>query len=736
MQAGPSPVPQDVNLDNCDREPIHIPGHIQPHGALLAFDRGGVLRWVSGNASDVLDVALPALGERLGLAHFDGEAVVALAVAGELATAPEAGAVPRQHDVALAGRHFHLMLHHSGELLVAEFEPQAPDDDAAAFAIQAHRGLDRLRRARSQEELLEIAVQEVRILTGFDRVMAYRFRHDGSGEVAAESREASLEPFLDRRYPAADIPAQARRLYIASTLRLIADVRAQPAPLLGREPQPLDLSHSVLRSVSPVHIEYLNNLGVGASMSVSIVIGDALWGMIACHHGTARHVPYGLRMACDVLAQVLAARLQSLEAAEHGRRIARAASLRSRMVESLLVTDDTVAALAPSAAEVALALDAEAVVVAEGGRLALHGGIEEPAARALLGWLEAPDVPLQGGLLAISGRAALPPALAQALGPWCGILGLRHDEATAGWVLVLRREQVETIAWGGRPEKHYVNGPLGPRLTPRGSFQEWRETVRDTAVPWSPTDLEIGRQLLDELGRASAARHAELVRARNQLLAVLGHDLRNPLQAISMSSHLLERGADTAKVGQRIQSATSRMQRLIGQVLDMSRLQSGLGLGFAIREVELRELVEALADEVTAALPGTVIDRRLPEALRAHADPDRLSQLLSNLLSNSRHHGAAGRPVTVQLEQDGDHVVLRVRNPAPPIPEDVASQLFSPYKRQSVGNTRNKGGLGLGLYIAHEIARGHGGSLAYTYEDPDVVFTARWPARPPGAGTD
>lgn len=718
-----------VNLDNCDREPIHIPGAVQSHGALLAFSTDGTLRWASANAADLLGVPVPPPGGRLSDAPFDAREEVQVAVAAAFEADEGHPGPPHQHEVTLAGRRFDLLVHRSADLAVAEFEPRrAGAEEPGAFAMRAHRAMDRLRRGRSVQELLELAVREIRALSGFDRVMAYRFRHDASGDIVAEDRDASLEPFLNRRYPASDIPAQARRLYVVNTLRLIADVRSEPVPLLGQG-EPLDLSHGVLRAVSPVHIEYLCNLGVGASMSVSIVVGGQLWGMLACHHMTPRYVPHGVRMACDVLAHVLAASVQSLLAADHAARIAAAASLRSRMVEGVLVSEDSVGALAPLAPGLAQALDAEAVVVAEQGRLAIHGTVPEPGVRALLEWLQRPGAPLETGLFAGDRQAALPPEVAAALGNWCGVLALHFDEVGEGWLLALRREQVETIAWGGRPEKQYVNGPLGPRLTPRGSFEVWRETVRGTSVPWTATELEIARQLNDELGRASGARHAELGRARNQLLAVLGHDLRNPLQTISMTSHLLERGVDAAKMGQRIQSATTRMQRLVGQVLDMSRLQSGLGLGFAPQTIDLRTLVDGLVDEALTAHPGTVIERALPETLVAQVDPDRFAQLLGNLLSNARHHGEPGQPLSVRLAREGADVVLAVRNPAPPIPDETVRQLFTPYKRQSIGNVRNKGGLGLGLYIASEIARGHGGALEYSYEPPQVVFTARLPVQ-------
>lgn len=206
------------------------------------------------------------------------------AVAYELAEPPGATSLARLYDVVLAGVTFDLIVHRCDKAVAAEFERHIPAvSHPAAFAVKAHRGMDRLRRQRTIQSLLEVAVQELQERNGFDRVTAYRFGHDGSGEVVAESRRNDLEPFLNLRYPASDIPPQARRLYVINTLRLIADVRSTPVPLRagGSETQTLDMSHCVLRSVSPVHIDYLTNMGVRASMSVSIVIDGRLWGLPA-----------------------------------------------------------------------------------------------------------------------------------------------------------------------------------------------------------------------------------------------------------------------------------------------------------------------------------------------------------------------------------------------------------------------------------------------------------------------
>ncbi|MDI3383936.1 ATP-binding protein [Xenophilus aerolatus] len=727
-----------VTLDNCDREPIHIPGLVQPHGALLAFDAQGRATHVSANAPALLGVALPQPGATLAPADFGGDAEVHGLIAAALADTAEGQ--PQAAEVRLGGRVFDFVAHRVGTEAVAEFELRPVADDAVAdFALKAHRAMDRLKRQTSTDALLALAVGAVRALTGFDRVMAYRFRHDDSGEVVAEEKVDELEPFAGRRYPASDIPAQARRLYVVNTLRLIADVQAAPVAVTAASAAlpPLDMSHCLLRSVSPIHIEYLRNMGVGASMSISIVVQGKLWGMLACHHRTALQVPYSVRMACDVLAQVLAANVQSLLAREDARRADEGARLRAGLIEAVLHADDPLGALASMIGDIGEAFDAQSVIVAEDAKLVVHGDLPREAATRLVQWLTGPDAP-SGPMIESHRLADLSPMLADDAGVWAGMLALRFDELAGGWLVLMRKEQIETIHWGGRPEKEYVSGPLGPRLTPRGSFDVWKQEVRGTSVPWTESERTLGRQLLDEMARANAARMTEINRARTQLLAMLGHDLRDPLQSIAMAARVLERspadspdGTAGSRIGQRIQSSSSRMARLIGQVLDASRLQTGLGLQMQFAEVDLSRVLEDLLDEAHTAHPGVSLIKEVPERLLAHADADRVAQLFANLISNARHHGTPGEAVIVQLSVQGDEVHFDVSNSAPPIAPELVPHLFSAFKRQTQPNVRNKGGLGLGLHIARAIAVAHGGTIDYTHADPYVVFSARFPLRPP-----
>lgn len=721
---------EPVTLDNCAREPIHVPGSIQPHGALLAFDRLGRLVSMSANANDMLGLSL-TLGRAPRAAEL-GSGEVYRAIQHAVAGLGGDDAMPESRELALNGRTFDLVVHAHAALCLCEFEQRdASADRLVSFAQMAYRSMQRLKRQASIDRLMEVAVTEVRAMTGFDRVMAYRFRHDDSGEVVAEARGDELEPCLGRRYPASDIPAQARRLYVLNTLRLIADVGYQPVPLLADagHTDPLDLSHSVLRSVSPIHVEYLTNMGVGASMSVSIVVAGRLWGMLACHHMQPLRVPYAIRMACDVIAQLIAASVQSLSARDREAAMARAALLRTDIAARIAQGHEAEDVLAREAPALCESLACDAMFVSIDGRARCHGAVSERWAARLVDWLQA-----QGpALVHVDRRDVLPGAVqgaeADAEGDtYVGVLGLRFDAPRRGWLVALRREQIETIRWGGKPEKEVSHGPLGPRLTPRGSFAEWRETVRGTAVPWSDVALESATLLHDSVSRLHVERVLEMDRLRSQLWAVLGHDLRDPLNTLSMASVALDRQSSSTRITSVIRNSTNRMQRLLRDLQDISRIQNGLGLGIEIEDADLAALTSQLLDEQCSAYADMAVETVLPERLPARVDAMRYLQMTANLLSNARHHGLG--LIRVALTRQDRDAELRVSNPSPPIAGELLEGLFDPFKRASLSNTRNPGSMGLGLYIVDQVARAHGGSIRYEPGADEVTFVLRLPMQP------
>ena len=416
-----------VDLSNCDREPIHIPGLIQPHGALMALDADLRVTYASDNLATLLPGA-PGLGEVATPAHFEDPAVHALLTQAARSTAPADAPESRHTVIQVGGRRFDLLVHAAQGRLMAEFESRPPAHGAHDYGPGLHAAVKRFRQQTHVLGLLQDAVHMVRELTGFDRVMAYRFRADDSGDIVAEERDAALDPYLGWRFPASDIPAQARRLYIENTMRLIADVGSTPVAVRAAPgvDQPLDMSHGVLRSVSPIHIEYLQNIGVGASMSLSIVLEGRLWGMLACHHRTPRQVPYVTRAACDVLADLLAAHVQAQLTAEQLAEERLHERLRARLLNQVQYAVQPAQVLMAEAAEIARVFDADAVLATNHAGLHCHGDVPVALRAQLLRWLMAQELAGEP-VLVTSSLSELAPELREHLDGWAGLMAISYQ---------------------------------------------------------------------------------------------------------------------------------------------------------------------------------------------------------------------------------------------------------------------------------------------------------------------
>ena len=488
---------EPVDLDNCAREPIHVPGSVQPRGVLLVVHDEVVLQ-ATATVEALLDRPLDAVLGR-PLADVLGEHAAAVVTAH--AAAP--GEVRERNPVLVHlrdGRPWDAILHRppgAEHLLVVELEPAegARPLSYTGTYHQVRTSLAELNRASSLPELYEVAAAEVRRLTGFDRVMVYRFDPDHNGEVVAEARRADLNAFRGLHYPATDIPAQARALYERNWIRLISDIGYTPSPLVPTlnpvTGAPLDLTHASLRSVSPIHVEYLQNMGVTASMSISLLKDGKLWGLIACHHYSGPHAPpYGVRAAAEFLGSVLSLRLVAQVEEDRlaaARRVARdlAELVAATRDEDLPLTE----ALVCQPALLSI-MEADGVVVRAQGRTGTAGDAPADPA-ALLRWaagtgeeVVATDSLLRDG-----------PGVAATVPDTAGALALNLAEGDA--VVWLRREVARSVDWGGDPHNKAIARREGDsvRLSPRKSFDRWRETVRGTSLPWSDDELEIAAVL-------------------------------------------------------------------------------------------------------------------------------------------------------------------------------------------------------------------------------------------------
>lgn len=491
--------------DLCAREPIHHVGTIQPHGVLISVAMPDwTVRHASANAGALFEVDTGALiGESLR-DYVDDHLLeqVSDAVAG---TRPGAPAVLAGHgNVGAMAQLCEVSTHVADGLVHIEIEPQYA---RAQVPLTAQAMIARLSAAHDAASFDDCVVHQVRQLTGFDRVMLYRFRADDAGEVVAEDVHEAMEPYLGLRYPASDIPAQARQLYLHNRIRLIADVAATPVPVLpALQPDgtALDMSQHVLRSVSPVHIEYLRNMGVGASMSVSIIAGGRLWGLIACHHRTARVLAPSVREQAALFGLFVSMRIASREQDEALGAMEHAQQVRYGIATRIAGHTQVDAALGASLAEVAALFDGDGALLLADGQQYAHGRVPADTT-ALRAWLHA-SVPGSHVASDMADEWGGGDGLA-------GVMALRIGADDAA-LYIFRREQVEDVRWAGEQDKA-VPSDGGMRIAPRRSFAEWRQTVHGRSVAFTDADIrgaERLARLLRELRRVHSAADRDATR--------------------------------------------------------------------------------------------------------------------------------------------------------------------------------------------------------------------------------
>lgn len=526
---------QKVDLTNCDREPIHILGAIQPFGFLLAVSPDWMVRHASANCAAYLSAAAEPGAPATGLL---GEPATQ-ALRRHMQRLRDDEAVERIFGVPTgpSGALMDYSLHRSGASLVIEGEPSQPEDEFdAASVVRATIG--RLQRHGSVVDMCREAARQVRALTGFDRVMVYRFDEDGAGEVVAEAARSDLESFLGLHYPASDIPQQARALYTRNWLRIIADINADPvriAPETGPDGRPLDLSHAKLRAVSPIHIEYLRNMGVSASLSVSILVRGKLWGLFACHHYSPRRISYARRTAAELYGQMFSLLLESQERESAAHFELSARDLHNRLMGAIAADDPPFEALSSFLDDFRDVISCDGVGVFIGDQVALRGATpSQEQSTSLLRFLNqtSPSQLYATHELALRYEPAKHFQVA-------GLLAVPISRAPRDYLVFFRKEVARTVNWAGDPTKPAQIGPLGDRLTPRKSFDLWRETVRGQSRHWSDLDRRIAENLrvtmLEVILRLSdvAQRERKQAQERQELLiAELNHRVRNILTLI------------------------------------------------------------------------------------------------------------------------------------------------------------------------------------------------------------
>lgn len=729
----------DNALEHCAREPIHIPGSIQPHGLLLALrEPDCVITHASAGAS------------RLSASGAEPSHQPLQAFLGDLFEPIEAGL--RQCELSNrpcgiarvagpTGEQWDVLAHRHDGRLILEFEP-APD---AAEVDRIHERLSietaRLEQMQGVDQLFNAAAAAVSRLSGYEKVMIYQFDEEWNGTVIAEVAPPDMDAYLGLRFPASDIPSQARELYRLNPIRLIADVNYTPLPVidLTQRGQALDLSYAVLRSVSPIHIEYLKNMHVAASTSISIIRDSRLWGLIACHHRTPRYMPQVTRVACAVLAQLVSQLLAVMETRQEAQFAAQVRAVQARLIEHVASRDHLMDAITECEDDLLRLVNAEGAAVCMDGELRLIG--RTPTAEqvaALAEWLRARESPVVHTDW-LAGEYPQAQAFSQCAG---GFVGMMLSNVYRRYLMWFRPAMVQTVRWAGDPHKPVLSGA---QLHPRKSFAVWQERVGHKALPWREAELEavtsLRQALLDTLLRKTEEAAA---RAKDQFLAVLSHELRTPLSPVLTAASALEGDVQLSPEVRDLMRVIRRNveleTRLIDDLLDLTRISKGkLVLN---REVlDFHTLIEHTLEVCEQDLHEKGIRVNVlmqADARHVNGDPARLQQVLWNILKNAIKFTPPNGKITLRTDNpSAGHVRVQIIDTGAGIDLQALPEIFNAFEQGGRRITSRYGGLGLGLAIAKTMVELHSGRIEAHSDGPGhgATFTVELPTAKPARRT-
>jgi light-regulated signal transduction histidine kinase (bacteriophytochrome)/CheY-like chemotaxis protein len=609
---------------------------VQPFGFLLGVSREWFVVHASENVANFLDKpAAELLGKPL-TDIFSPEAIHTIRGRLQLLSGPDA--VERLFRVHLRpdGPQYDIALHSTKQAIFIECEPSSPTESVEPITL-VRTMLSRVQNAATFDRFCNEAARQLRALIGFDRVMVYRFDQDDAGEVIAESVRPDLVKFLGLHYPATDIPKQARVLYTRHWLRIIPDIHSTPSPIASDPSQgkePVDLSMSMLRSVSPIHIEYLNNMGVGASLSVSILRQGKLWGLFACHHMGPLHVSYERRSAAELFGQMFALLLESRERADEAEQETRAQESQNKLVNLLAGQTMTVSNLAQQLGSFSQILPFDGVAVVMNGQVSLEGST--PTREETLGLVHALVSTGDTRVLATHALHKFHHTANEYCQRASGMLAIPVSRLPRDYVMFFRKEFARTVQWAGDPTKPAHLGPNGVRLTPRKSFEAWTETVKCQSKPWTLLETKLAESLrvtLLEVVLRLADAAAQERKASNErqelLIAELNHRVRNILGLIR---GLITQGRERAQTLEEFASVIGGRVQALARAHDQITIDNwGPASLRTLFTAETSAYLNAKADRVVLEGPDLLLD---PRAFST------LALVVHELLTNSAKYGA------------------------------------------------------------------------------------------------
>ncbi|MBZ4035510.1 GAF domain-containing protein [Flavobacterium sp. 17A] len=658
-----------VNLSNCEHEPIHIPGKIQPHGFLLGITLQWKIDFCTENVAVYFDISHTQMLGKDFSEVFGSEAedeILAYTNGDEFRDA-----FPL--EIELLGKLFQINIHKSDGIYILEAELLFADREKLADAYkQTIQFVSQMNKTTSLKDLCALVAQGTREITGYDRVMIYRFDEQYNGEVFAEDCREDLEPFLGLHYPHTDIPAQARELYIRNQLRLIVDINYEAVPIYtvdDKEGKNLDLSLSILRSTSPIHVEYLKNIGVGATLTISLIHHGKLWGLIACHHYSEKNISPEIRLAAKLQGQFITSQIdirqsndEYINAQKTILALEQLTSLDLPIVKESL--EKIIAA--PQLLEIA---NASGVSIISRDKIFKNG--LTPSDDEILNLIEKIN---QKEVVEIFSTNNITEHFPEFAGNsnFAGII--YHSIGSNGHIIWFRPETISEIKWGGDPEKSIIKDSNG--LHPRNSFAIWKEIVKNQSSTWKQYEINAASQyahtLHNQLILIMLSEEEEKYRNQSEILKetnseleninwISTHDLQEPLRKIQLITSKMLSEIDVISTEsisnslEKVSKSANRMSGLLEDILKYTRIKNTRD---TLQEVNLNEILEATIKEMSEAIKesnAVIESQNLPEV---HAIGFLMRQLFVNIIQNSLKYASPDRAPKITITASQEPVII------------------------------------------------------------------------------
>jgi chemotaxis family two-component system sensor kinase Cph1 len=715
-----------VDLTNCDIEPIHIPGQLQSHGFLIVLDQENIIRYYSDNITGFIDqISTELLGQSLKYVEsFFGLDYKPDLIGRLIDSGRQKKSFKRINPVSITISNipYNLIISESADYYLLEFELAGSSFDVEVSDMIGH-SISEMLTHKDMTDLLANAAIEVKDIIQYDRVMIYRFAEDGHGEVVAESKNPDLETWLGLHYPASDIPKQARELYKLNLTRLIADVQTTPSKITtaAGNDQPLNLTWSQLRAVSPIHIQYLKNMGVASSFSISIICKNELWGLIACHSYTPQFIDYKSREYAKLIGQILSSALEYRED-EGNQQIQddfkeNLAKIEKSFQENQSITD----ALVGNPLYLLNTVHAQGAILIHERHTTKLGIIPgDKYLPGLISWIkENVTEPIYHteNLSAVFPEAAAYQDIAS------GMMVCTLSQELEEYVIWFKPEQIYMVKWAGNPDKpveETANGLM--QISPRHSFEVWSQTVAGRSEKWSIEEIKSVTRFKEEI-TYSINLKAGAIRLLNERLRhayeeletfsyTISHDLKSPIASIKSYAQLLIRDQSLHERGlkmlERIADRADQMNLMINAVLDYSRIGKS---EFQYRKIHTGALIGDIIKDLDLVYDTSKLQITVGDTPDLSGDPIMMLQVFSNLIGNAVKYSQYSSPAKVHIEgeQSETGICYTIKDNGLGIAVKDQPNIFELFHRMD--NVKDIEGSGVGLAIVKRIVEKHKGRI-------------------------